>query len=105
MDGTKVYENFVPDHDATVVTRLKDAGAVLLGKLTLSEAAMAGALNVRLGGANKYDGVLYDTPLLNPEGRAPSVNDARAALALVAVVSGIAYGMALLFLAGRRRRW
>jgi amidase len=42
MAGTKVYENFVPDHDATVVTKLNDAGAVLLGKLTLSEAAMAG---------------------------------------------------------------
>jgi adenosylcobinamide-phosphate synthase len=70
-----------------------------------SEAAMAGALNVRLGGANTYEGVLHDTPLLNPEGHPPSVNDARAALALVAVVSGIACGIALLFLAGRRRRW
>jgi adenosylcobinamide-phosphate synthase len=70
-----------------------------------SEAAMAGALGVRLGGASTYDGVLHDTPLLNSEGRPPSVNDARAALALVAVVSGIACGIALLFLAGRRRRW
>jgi hypothetical protein len=33
------------------------------------------------------------------------VSDARAALALVAVVSGIASGVALLFLAVRRRRW
>ena len=70
-----------------------------------SEAAMAGALNVRLGGPNTYDGVLHDTPLLNPEGRPPSVNDARRALALVAVVSGIACGIALLFVARRRRRW
>ena len=70
-----------------------------------SEAAMAGALNVRLGGANIYEGVLHETPLLNSEGRPPSVNDAREALALVAVVSGIACGIALLFLAGRRRSW
>jgi adenosylcobinamide-phosphate synthase len=70
-----------------------------------SEAAMAGALNVRLGGGNIYEGVLHDTPLLNPEGRRPFVNDARAALSLVAVVSGIACGIALLFLAGRRPRW
>src|SRR5215475_2129438 len=42
MAGTKVYEKFVPDHDATVVSKLNDAGAILLGKLTLSEAAMAG---------------------------------------------------------------
>jgi amidase len=42
MAGTKVYENFVPEHDATVVSKLYDSGAILLGKLTLSEAAMAG---------------------------------------------------------------
>jgi adenosylcobinamide-phosphate synthase len=70
-----------------------------------TEAAMAGVLNVRLGGASMYEGVLHDTPLLNPEGHAPSVNDTRAALALVAIVSGMACGIALLFLAGRRRRW
>jgi len=70
-----------------------------------SEAAMAGALGVRLGGANTYDGVLHDVPVLNAEGRPPSVTDARAALALIAVVSGIACGLALLFVAGRRRRW
>ena len=42
MGGTRVRENFVPDVDATVVTRLRDAGAVLLGKLNLSEGAAAG---------------------------------------------------------------
>ena len=40
--GTRVRLNFAPDYDATVVTRLKDAGAVLLGKLNLTEGAMAG---------------------------------------------------------------
>jgi len=42
MGGTTVRENFVPDVDATVVSRLRDAGAVLLGKLNLSEGATAG---------------------------------------------------------------
>ncbi len=39
--GMRIHANFVPDHDATVVTRLRDAGAVLLGKLQLTEGAMA----------------------------------------------------------------
>ena len=70
-----------------------------------SEAAMAGALGVRLGGANTYDGVLHHAPVLNAEGRPPSAKDARTALTLVAAVSGIACGLALLFVARRRRRW
>jgi amidase len=42
MGGTTVRERFVPDVDATVVSRLREAGAVLLGKLNLSEGATAG---------------------------------------------------------------
>jgi amidase len=42
MGGTTVREHFVPEVDATVVSRLRDAGAVLLGKLNLSEGAAAG---------------------------------------------------------------
>jgi amidase len=37
--GTKVLSGFVPEFDATVVSRLQDAGAVILGKLTLCEGA------------------------------------------------------------------
>ena len=40
MGGTRVLADFVPDYDATVVDRLKTAGAVILGKLTLCEGAM-----------------------------------------------------------------
>ena len=39
--GTRVHRDWVPDHDAGVIERLRDAGAVLLGKLVLSEAASA----------------------------------------------------------------
>jgi aspartyl-tRNA(Asn)/glutamyl-tRNA(Gln) amidotransferase subunit A len=37
--GSKVMAGFVPDYDATSVKRLKDAGAILLGKLHTTEFA------------------------------------------------------------------
>ena len=42
MGGLQVLRDFVPDFDGTVVRRLNDAGAVILGKLNLTEGAMAG---------------------------------------------------------------
>ncbi len=42
MGGLKVRKDFIPDFDATVVTKLADAGAVLLGKLALTEGALSG---------------------------------------------------------------
>ena len=38
--GSNLLSDFVPDEDATVVANLKTAGAVLLGKLNLSEFAL-----------------------------------------------------------------
>ena len=35
--GTPIFNDFIPDHDATVVARLKAAGAILLGKLNMTE--------------------------------------------------------------------
>jgi len=37
--GSKIFANFLPDHDATVVERLRAGGAVLLGKTNLHELA------------------------------------------------------------------
>ena len=35
--GTPIFNDFVPDHDATVIARLKAAGAILMGKLNMTE--------------------------------------------------------------------
>ena len=42
MGGTRVLRDFVPDQDGTVVAKLHAAGAILLGKLNLTEGAMGG---------------------------------------------------------------
>ena len=39
--GTKVLANWVPDEDATVVTKLREAGAVVVGKVKLTEGAFS----------------------------------------------------------------
>ena len=41
-NGSKVYQDFVPTEDATVISRIKQAGGILLGKLNMSELAMGG---------------------------------------------------------------
>lgn len=38
--GSRILEHYVPPYDATAVTRLEDAGAILLGKLNCDEFAM-----------------------------------------------------------------
>ena len=48
-NGSRAYADNVPAEDATVVARLKAAGAILLGKLNLSELAMGGTADPPYG--------------------------------------------------------
>jgi len=55
--GSKILADWVPEEDATVVTRLKDAGAIVLGKLNMHEFAYGPeGLNIHYGHAwNPWD--------------------------------------------------
>ena len=55
-DASKIRANFVPSEDATVVTNLKTAGAILLGKLNMSEFALGDPVSSAFGAAhNPWD--------------------------------------------------
>ena len=61
MGGAQVLRDFVPDFDGTVVQKLNAAGAVILGKLNLTEGAMAGYnpefdIPVNPWGADRWSG-------------------------------------------------
>lgn len=55
--GTKGRENFVPEEDATLVARLRSAGAILLGKTNTPELTLAGETDNLVFGRtnNPYD--------------------------------------------------
>ena len=61
MGGAKALADHIPDFDGTVVRKLNAAGAVILGKLNLTEGAMAGynpefQVPVNPWGANLWSG-------------------------------------------------
>ena len=78
MGGSQALVDHIPDFDGTVVERLEGAGAVLLGKLNLTEGAM--------GGYNPK----FDVPL-NPweTGRWPGASSSGSG---VATAAGLCYG-------------
>lgn len=47
--GSRVLADFVPDQDSSLVLRLREAGAVMLGKLNLSEFATGGTIDHPFG--------------------------------------------------------
>jgi amidase len=55
--GTKGHEKFIPKEDATVVKRLREAGAILLGKTNTPELTLAGETDNLVYGRtnNPYD--------------------------------------------------
>ncbi len=55
-DASKLRADFVPEEDATVLAKLRDAGAVLLGKLNMSEFALGDPVSSAFGPAhNPWD--------------------------------------------------
>lgn len=55
-DASKIRADFIPQEDATVVANLKQAGAVLLGKLNMSEFALGDPISSAFGPAhNPWD--------------------------------------------------
>ena len=55
-DASKIRADFVPDYDATVVSKLKDAGAVIIGKTNMSEFALGDPISSFTGPArNPWD--------------------------------------------------
>lgn len=59
----------------------------------IPEAAMAGALRIRLGGASTYGGVVSEKPFIGSEHDSDYVTASKTALVLVAISSAIAAGM------------
>lgn len=55
--GNRLFDGYVPDEDATVVARLKEAGAIILGKSTMCDFAAGWFSSSSLTGhtANAYD--------------------------------------------------
>lgn len=55
--GSKLFEGYVPSTDATIVTRLLDAGATITGKLNMEDMAFSGSGELSATGPvlNPYD--------------------------------------------------
>jgi adenosylcobinamide-phosphate synthase len=86
---------------SSVTTWLRDGDKHKSPNAGQPESAMAGALRVRLGGTNLYDGEVVATPLIGERFSQPSAQEAKRAIQIAATVSALGV-MAALLLRGKR---
>lgn len=71
--GSRLYENFIPDKDAILVERLKNTGAVILGKTNLPEFGLVGITDNLVFGKTVNPWNLNKTPGGSSGGSAAAV--------------------------------
>jgi adenosylcobinamide-phosphate synthase len=76
-------------------TWLREGGRHRSPNAGQSEAAMAGALGVRLGGSNRYDGVEIPGERFGERFPGPNATDVERAMLVTLLASGIAYTIAV----------
>lgn len=62
MRGSKIYENYVPSEDAPLVTRLKQAGGIMLGKTCTPEFGHKGITDCLVSGVTRNPWNTNKTP-------------------------------------------
>ena len=80
--GSRILENFVPPYDGTAVAKLKERGAVILGKLNQDEFAMGSSSESSAFGATRNPWNLECTPGGSSGGSAACIAASQATAAL-----------------------